>query len=327
MADALRDTSVQRNASIDALRVAMSVMVIGLHCNFLADVNDTARALSVNGLFRLAVPIFLVISGYYFFEALRRSGAKLWLHRLIVLYFIWTALYSAFWLVDVNGQLQTRNNLIISVVVGYWHLWFLPGVIGAALMLLALHRLSNVGLTVMMATLFVLGVFIQYDGVYHFTGNSQLARLTGITWSHRNFLFLGFPMFCAGYLIRKTGLDERIAPATARWLAAVGILALIFEAYIHHVMSNGRGGMDNLISLIIASPALFIATKQFRFQGHSKNLAQVSASMFFVHGFFIELVQRHLPLDATPLTLLVLALSVIAAPIVIRANHRWPHLL
>jgi surface polysaccharide O-acyltransferase-like enzyme len=327
MVDAIRETSVQRNVSIDVLRVAMSIMVIGLHCNFLADVNDTARALLVNGLFRLAVPTFLVISGYYFFEAMLRHESKLWLRRLVVLYFLWTVLYSPFWLVDTNGHLQTRNNLIISVVVGYWHLWFLPGVIGAALMLLALRRLSDLSLTLLLVIFFAVGVLVQYDGIYHFTSDSRLSKLTSITWSHRNFLFLGFPLFCAGYLIRKTNLDRATSPAMACCLTAASILALIGEAYFNHLMANRRGGMDNLMSLLIASPALFIATKQLYIAGNSKNLARISASIFFIHGLLIELALRYLSIGETPLTLLVIALSVVAAPIIMQANRRWPYLL
>lgn len=58
---------MSRKISLDILKLLMSFMVVGLHAGFLGDVDLLGEYLTVNGIFRLAVPTFLVINGFYFF--------------------------------------------------------------------------------------------------------------------------------------------------------------------------------------------------------------------------------------------------------------------
>lgn len=56
-----------RQISLDIFKLLMSFMVVGLCAGFLGDVDLLGEYLAVNGIFRLAVPTFLVINGFYFF--------------------------------------------------------------------------------------------------------------------------------------------------------------------------------------------------------------------------------------------------------------------
>lgn len=51
---------MNRNFSLDILKLFMAFMVVGLHAGFLGDFTSLGEYLSVNGIFRIAVPIFLV---------------------------------------------------------------------------------------------------------------------------------------------------------------------------------------------------------------------------------------------------------------------------
>lgn len=86
---------MQRNLSLDFLKIVLSFFVVGLHCSFLIDVNTDAYFATVRGIFRLAVPIFLIISGYYF---LRNK-------RTIALIAIILSLYC------IGFTIQTLGNL------------------------------------------------------------------------------------------------------------------------------------------------------------------------------------------------------------------------
>ena len=57
-----------RNLSIDVLKIILAIFVVFLHMNFLKETYPLMSFLLVNGIFRIAVPVFLVITGFYFFH-------------------------------------------------------------------------------------------------------------------------------------------------------------------------------------------------------------------------------------------------------------------
>ena len=53
---------MQRNSTLDILKFIMAIMVVGLHARFLFETSSLGYHLTVQGIFRLAVPIFLLIN-------------------------------------------------------------------------------------------------------------------------------------------------------------------------------------------------------------------------------------------------------------------------
>lgn len=86
-----------RNLSLDALKIVMAMMVVGLHAGFLRDVHPGLSHFFTNGLFRVAVPTFLVINGY-FLERQLDQGLGAWVRRVALLYGLWMAIYAPLWL-------------------------------------------------------------------------------------------------------------------------------------------------------------------------------------------------------------------------------------
>ena len=56
----------KRKTSIDLLKITLAIFVLLIHCNFLIDYNKALNFLTVQGLFRIAVPLFFIINGFYF---------------------------------------------------------------------------------------------------------------------------------------------------------------------------------------------------------------------------------------------------------------------
>ena len=93
-----------RSLSIDILKVILALMVVGIHSGFLEDISALGRYLTVSGLFRMAVPIFFVINGFYFFSVPPEKISH-WFKRVIQLYLFWTIVYIGYWLL-----VQGRNH-------------------------------------------------------------------------------------------------------------------------------------------------------------------------------------------------------------------------
>jgi surface polysaccharide O-acyltransferase-like enzyme len=52
-----------RNVALDILKLGLSFIVVMLHCQLFKNIDDTLYHITVNGVFRVAVPVFLVITG------------------------------------------------------------------------------------------------------------------------------------------------------------------------------------------------------------------------------------------------------------------------
>lgn len=83
-----------RNISLDILKVFLAILVVLIHLSFLSEKVVVLSQLIINGICRLAVPVFLIISGYYFISVNSKQKALNWIKRLGMLYFIWMVLYS-----------------------------------------------------------------------------------------------------------------------------------------------------------------------------------------------------------------------------------------
>ncbi|WP_426104712.1 acyltransferase family protein [Massilia sp. TSP1-1-2] len=111
---------MDRNGALDILKIILALMVVGIHASFLTEWSAVASYLTVNGLFRIAVPIFLLINGYFFFQVVVAGTALKWLKRILILYLVWMAIYLPYWLPDVH---QNMISFVLrsghTIVFGY----------------------------------------------------------------------------------------------------------------------------------------------------------------------------------------------------------------
>ena len=59
---------------MDPLRLVLALCVVALHTGFPEGAPDPVRQVLVNGIYRIAVPVFAVISGCFFPGAILRSA-------------------------------------------------------------------------------------------------------------------------------------------------------------------------------------------------------------------------------------------------------------
>jgi len=187
--------------SLDILKVVLAFMVVGIHAVFLADVTLTGSYLTVNGVFRIAVPIFLLISGFYFYPIVIQNKCLQWIKKVLFLYIFWMSFYSYFWFRPSEVSLIELVKLIEVIFTGYRHLWFLPSMLGAAFLVILLKKIPTRYMVLSILITFIGGVFIQYFGNYHISDNVVIDKWFNYHWVHRSFLFFGFPFFSLGFLI------------------------------------------------------------------------------------------------------------------------------
>lgn len=302
----------------------MAFMVVGIHAEFLRDISVAWSYFTAFGLFRIAVPVFLLISGFYFYQTVENDNTVLWFKRCLMLYCFWMLVYSVFWFKPTELSLKM---FLIQIIVGYYHLWYVAGMIGAALMLVIIRRFNSPTLIFISVATYLMGVMIQYAGNYHIVENAWLDNIININFVHRNALFFSLPFFCIGYLIHKHNIHKLIPINTAKVLTAAGTILLSVEIYFNYIAPGRDGGFDNFFSLIVLCPALLILFMHINLFSNTKNIALYATAIYFVHPLFLLPLAGLLAAQATIFTLVVIALSVVAAYFLIAINKKAKFIL
>ena len=319
-------TSMNRSLSIDILKIILALMVVGIHSGFLSDVSALGRYLTTSGLFRIAVPIFFVINGFFFFS-LPPEKIATWFKRVIILYLFWTLVYIGYWFRAETINLFEIVRVIKTLLVGHEHLWYLPAMIGAALVLLPLKNLSTPALLALALLLYAVGVSIQYIGNYHLVANPSLDKVFNSHFVYRNFLFFAFPFFAIGYLLRKTEIYKEYKTSSVVGVTVFTIILLLIENYLDFKFQVASKGFDIFLFLILVCPLVFIAALKLDVRGESKTLALYSTGIYFIHPLFISIIKNYANIGGTLLTFVVAIVSTAAAWLLIRINTKVKFIL
>jgi surface polysaccharide O-acyltransferase-like enzyme len=308
---------MDRRLSVDILKILLAVMVVGIHANPFKGLFPDAVTLTGQGLFRLGVPTFFVINGYFFQPVVMSGGAGRYVRHVLFLYLAWTALYAwAWWGILGNPDPMVPLRVLLT---GWWHLWYLQALAIAALILWAIRRWPTPVLAAIMVLGWAAGVAIVY--ALAFDALADVGRISGDPTSlHRNALCLGLPFMLAGFLIRRHNLTARIPLPVAAGLAAASVAGVLAESlWLAHAAPKGVGH-DNLIALGLAAPALFLLAMQFPQQARSRNLGTYANGIYFLHVAFCVIGFRWLKWDSLPIYLMAVTGSVAVTWAMIRGG-------
>jgi hypothetical protein len=316
-----------RNLSVDVLKLIMAFMVVGLHTNFLEESSQLGSFLTVEGIFRMAVPEFFLINGFYFLSVIEHKRISVWLKRILILYAFWMFFYIYFWFRPKELSLHEIVKILLTLIFGYHHLWYLPGMIGASVLLFLTRKLTNVSLALISLMLFFIGLSLEYAGNYHFFESPAVDMVVNHSWVYRNFLFFGFPFFCVGYLINKCGLHTKIKIISLFWISILGLCLLLLESYSNFRMSIEPESFDLYLSLLLLCPIVFLLFYKLDIWGESKSLALYSTGIYFIHPLFASIFEKFANFEGTLLTIITLVSSFIAAFGLIVLNKKLKFLL
>ncbi|WP_045040795.1 acyltransferase family protein [Photobacterium iliopiscarium] len=308
-----------RNLTLDILKISLAFMVVAIHGGFLSKFSQLGDFLTTNGLFRIAVPIFFIINGYYFISVNNIDKLKKWFYRVFLLYLFWMVFYSYEWFDIQPFSLASVIKNIIQFIIGYLHLWYLSGMIGAGILTFIFRNKVKLGL-ILSVTLFILGVSIQYLGNYHVFSIPILDKLANYAFIHRNFLFIGFPFFYIGFVIRKNGLFAGLSLPILIYASILGGGLLLGESWYNYSNPQNDGGFDNYLSLALICPAIFllVVNPKLTIESNYSNLTLISTSIYLIHPFWFIVLRKFGVFDNIIVTLLCFTLSLLSSYLLIK---------
>jgi len=310
---------MQRNILLDILKIILAIMVIGAHCNFLLDISPVISYTTVHGLFRITVPIFFIINGYFFLDVINRNQVKKWLKRVTVLYLVWMLIYIYYWARFEDFSFPRCINIIL---VGYHHLWYLNAMILGGIALYLMKKISNKMLLTIVVLLFIIGTGMQYMKNYEVFSNEKIIKILNDRSVYRNFIFFGLPFLSIGYLIRKTDFINKITKRTLTIVLLLSLTIFIFESLLNYLFIPVFNGFDMYFMMLLTCPIIFLCAMKFKITSNynSKNLAMYSTGIYLIHPLLMIFVLKISSPLQTTFTLIVMILAVISTFFLIKIN-------
>lgn len=274
-----------RHLSIDILKVTAAFFVVFIHLDILRELNTTVSHLLVNGIFRLSVPLFLIITGYFFTRIETGKDFIKWISRMLILYVVWSIIYLPFWL----GKAGVVTTLI-NIFNGYYALWYITGVILAGCLLYLLMGKPASTLIILSMILYISGTLLQYAANLNvFSG--IISKVLAFTPSHRNFLFDCLPFMIIGLLIRRAGISN--VKNYGLPIVASAFALLIAESYLNLKLFGADKQLDMMFSLLLISPLLFTYIMKIDILGKYKHLSSFATAVYLVHPAIIFIGQDY----------------------------------
>jgi len=288
----------QRSISIDYLKCLLAIGVVVAHSLLIhMDLQEWSYLLGMSVL-RSLVPAFSVVSGYCFFFTRSRGRSRRWLAWLVLAYAFWTLFYVPIWLKPYS----TLHEVVIAVVFGTMHLWYIAGLIVAAVLIMGFLRLGEItrsGLWPMMLAALLLFLLGQAMSFWVFFTQSAMPLEF-----QRNGLTVIFPFAAIGYAlavwVARNGRD-RLPRLGLLWLAVAVLFGgrLIEAVFALRTYGLSLSVLPEMPVLAILAPVLlFLAFLRTDLPEVNVNLSNWSSSIYFLHIFVILFLRHFFGIDS-----------------------------
>lgn len=288
-----------RVGGIDWFRMAAAVLVIANHTSPLASFSGTADFILTRILARVAVPFFLMASGYFLLPRIRvgetgtlsrflkRTGG---LYGISVLLYLPVRVYQGYF---SDPQLAVRIWKDLLFNGAFYHLWYLPAaMLGMGIAALLLKRLSWKGALAAGGGLYLLGML--GDSWYGLT--VQIPALKGLYDGlfacfdyTRNGFFLAPVFLILGGMLAEAPVEGRL-PGWRLWAAGGAALGLLLAEGLL-LRAAGWPRHDSMyLTLPLLMALLFSLLLRARGQG-GKELRTASMVLYLVHPLCIILIR------------------------------------
>lgn len=247
-----------RDIGIDIMKCLAAFLVICIHCPFPGRIGEYFITIT-----RIAVPLFFMITGYYFPSIKKNNREKSQIIKIVllvlkanILYFVWDIIYAIVLrqniLVYIKDLLAIKNIILFltlneSPFAG--HLWYLGALLYT---LIFMHFIS--GSKFFKKKLSILLFLLIID----LTFGKYSLLLFGKEYSYllvRNFAFVGIPYFTLGYLLNnyKIRVDIRTLYVTLVLFTSTSLLERLI--LVTNVVNAER---DHYISTTFLAITIFL---------------------------------------------------------------------
>lgn len=252
-----------RYNSVDKLKMLCSFLVVCIHAPFPEEAGKYFEALT-----RIAVPIFFIISGYFYIQASVSKQIKKLLMLMLtanLLYFVWKTSLSILNgnIIEYWADIFTVSNIIKFLLLNETHfqshLWYLGAILYVIVIVSIIFKWNEVKGK---RLLFIITPFLL-------VGDLVLGKYSLIFFNRefpyilvRNWLFVGIPYFSIGIWLRENNnfIQAKLKNRGKQKLVLLIILTVnttLLERFIL-VSLNLNAARDHYISTTFLAIAVFL---------------------------------------------------------------------
>lgn len=285
---------------IDHFRQVAALLIVGIHTYPLSSINENLNFLIINVFARIAVPFFLMVTGYFLLpqyiskekcsaEPLIRFIKKTGLfYAIATLLYLPLSIYAGYYSGSAIAADIVRNIIFDGT---FYHLWYLPAsIIGVSLICLLGRKLSIKPIIGIAALLYLFGLLgDSYYGLavkVPFLKNVYDAGFRVFSYT-RNGLFYA-PIFLAmGAMIAKTQRNTDIRACLLGFAASLTVM--LAEGMVLH--SSGLQRHDSMYIALL--PCMFFLFRLLLFRkGKTRPiLRDITMWVYILHPIFIVAVR------------------------------------
>jgi surface polysaccharide O-acyltransferase-like enzyme len=286
-----------RNYTLDLLKTISVFLVICIHSPFPGSYGAHVTALS-----RIAVPIFFMISGYYFCNGTGSEFKKRQVIKVLklvvfsnILFFIFKASISIVkgeFLLKLTTWFSLKSFLkfiLLNESPFSGHLWYLTAILYVLLIFTIVKKSNNIKLL-----LIITPILLSIDLI--------LGKYSLLIWGRefpyilvRNFLFVGIPYFSIGYILNISSKNIKISNKYLIPLIVIFVFTTFIEHYclIHFDLNPAR---DHYISTTLLSVSIFlfcINNRDIKIQNVWLYIGcYLSTYIYIMHPLFIYVLSK-----------------------------------
>ncbi len=231
---------MERKRNLDLLKAICAFMVICIHAPFSGRPGEWVKAVS-----SIAVPVFFMITGYFYTHTKEMGNEKKQILKIVrlyissgILYFVWDLVNTCLtggvmtdWLAGLfNAKARLYFVLLNLSPVGV-HLWYLLAIIYVLLIVFFFEKKWNRQKLYPLIPVLILGnLMIEH------CASDMFGQPVKNIWT-RNFLFTGLPYFLIGDMIFTRQIA--IKPCKSFLLALVFTCTTVLERVMINMWRNG----------------------------------------------------------------------------------------
>ncbi|MEQ6997577.1 membrane-bound serine racemase VanT [Enterococcus casseliflavus] len=300
---------MKKNQGIEQFRVILAMMVVAIHCLPLHRLWPDGDILITLTLFRIAVPFFFMISGYYVFSDLATQNSyparqRVWhfIKKQLQVYLIATLLFLPLaWYSGMLGLNMPLGTFIQTLLVNgiLYHLWYFPAIITGSLLVMGLlTRLSLKQVFFIAVGLYVVG--LGGDSWSGLAAQTPLASLYSLIFQllagTRNGIFFA-PLFLLLGVLARRFVQKPASPHRYSYLM-ISLICLLLESYLlHHFTTPKHDSMYVFLPFVLLF--LFPIIQQWQAPMIWKQAGRLSLWLYLLHPYTIAVthfLSQKLPL-------------------------------
>lgn len=280
-----------KKINIDVCRFIATLMVVAIHIYPLSSFSENVDYMFTRVLFRIAVPLFLMITGYYILPKSldEKNIIKNYTLKIVKLYLISMLIFLP---INIyNGYFKQFDIILIIKDIflngTFYHLWYFPSLILGLWIIYLLLRKLNIKVTgLIVIIMYFIGMFgDNYFGIIKDIDvfNDLYSFIFNIFDYTRNGLFYTPIFIYIGYVISIKSIDIDYKKSIILFILNL-ILLMIEGALLYFNRIPRHSSM--YIFLIPLSFLIFnlIVNKS---SGSNKDLRNISSWIYILHPLFI----------------------------------------